>query len=75
MTAGTAGNIGYKRRVVAVTGDHVFIDKSFPASVASGDEYSIERDCDKTFEQCQSKFGNHVNFRGFRFLPHTLVKK
>lgn len=75
MTAGTAGNIGVKRRVVAKSGTSITIETPFPASIVAGDTYSIERDCDKTFEECNGKFANAANFRGFKYLPNTMVTK
>lgn len=73
MTAGTAGNIGRKRRVVQMSGDHIFLDMQFPNAVVAGDVYSLERDCDKSYEECKDKFSNDVNYRGFRYVPHELT--
>jgi hypothetical protein len=75
MTGGTVGNIGIKRRIVDQSGDHLFIETNFPSIIEVGDEYTIERDCDKTFEECKNKFSNDVNFRGFKYLPNTLVNR
>ncbi len=75
MTGGTAANIGEKRRVVEVSGDNFFIEKRFSSDVEAGDEYSIERDCDRTFEECKDKFSNDANFRGHRYIPQTLTQK
>ena len=73
MTGGTANNIGEKRRITEATGDNIRIDYAFPSTVASGDEYSIERDCDKTEMQCTGDFDNGANFRGFRYLPINMI--
>ena len=35
----------------------------------AGDDVRITAGCDKRFETCRLKFGNHLNFRGFPDLP------
>jgi uncharacterized phage protein (TIGR02218 family) len=35
----------------------------------AGDQIRITAGCDKRFESCRLKFGNHLNFRGFPDLP------
>ncbi|MDR6633766.1 putative phage protein (TIGR02218 family) [Phyllobacterium sp. 1468] len=37
--------------------------------VKAGDQFSLLPGCDKSFAQCQAKFANSVNFRGFPHLP------
>jgi len=73
MTGGTASNIGEKRRVIKSTGDQIRIESPMAEDIIVGDEYSIERDCDKTELQCTGDFDNGTNFRGFQYLPFTLV--
>ena len=73
MTGGTANNIGEKRRITETTGDNIRIDYAFPSTVVIGDEYSIERDCDKTELQCMGDFENGANFRGFKYLPLNMI--
>lgn len=75
ITAGNATNVNV-RRSCRVSGDHIRLDHPFPADVSVGDTYSIQRDCQKEFERdCKNRFGNQVNFRGFRTLPKNIVQK
>lgn len=39
------------------------------AEVLAGDTIRLEAGCDKRFETCRVKFGNHLNFQGFPDLP------
>ena len=73
MTGGTANNIGEKRRITEATGDNIRIDYALPSDVVIGDGYSIERDCDKTELQCTGDFDNGANFRGFKYLPLSMI--
>ena len=34
-----------------------------------GDTFTITAGCDKTFATCKTRFGNHLNFRGFPHVP------
>lgn len=42
-----------------------------PASIGSGDAFSLTPGCDKSFATCRAKFGNGINFRGFPHIPGT----
>ena len=37
--------------------------------VNAGDRFSVLAGCDKSFQQCRDRFGNHENFRGFPHIP------
>lgn len=75
ITTGNASNVG-QRRTAVVSGTQIKLDHPFPATVVAGDVYSLQRDCGKEYERdCKNKFGNQLNFRGFRTLPKTLVQK
>jgi len=39
------------------------------ANPVSGDQVRVTAGCDKRFETCRLKFGNHLNFRGFPDIP------
>jgi len=75
MVAGTAANIGLKRRVVASQAGQFTVDVALPATPASGDKYDLERDCDLSFEDCRDRFANTANFGGFPSIPMQLVYK
>lgn len=76
MTGGTAGNIGVKRRVVQSTasGD-IYIESNFPYVVIPGDQYSIQRDCDHTPQNCTDRFLNDSEYGGFISIPEGLVRR
>lgn len=75
MTAGTAGNIGLKRRIVqsTATGD-LFLESNFPYVVVPGDVYTIQRDCGHTLNKdCKDRFLNNSEFGGFITIPENLI--
>lgn len=37
--------------------------------VQTGDRFRVLAGCDKSFQQCRDRFGNHENFRGFPHIP------
>ena len=77
MTAGTAGNIGLKRRIVQSThsGD-IFLEANFPYNVVPGDQYTIERDCGHTLNKdCRDRFLNNSEFGGFFTIPENLIRR
>lgn len=77
MTAGTAGNIGVKRRVVQSThsGD-IFLESRFPYDIAAGDQYTIQRDCGHTLDKdCRDRFLNNSEFGGFITIPDNLIRR
>lgn len=83
MTAGTAGNIGVKRRIVqstAASGDGVgpsgdlFLESAFPFVVVPGDTYTIQRDCGHTLDKdCRDRFQNNSEYGGFVTIPENLI--
>lgn len=77
MTAGTAGNIGLKRRIVQSThtGD-LYLEANFPYVVVPGDEYTIQRDCGHTpGKDCRDRFLNNSEFGGFVTIPENLIRR
>ena len=85
MLAGTAGNIGLRRRIVqstAASGDGVgpsgdiFLEANFPYVVVPGDSYQIQRDCGHTLDKdCRDRFLNNSEFGGFFTIPENLIRR
>lgn len=67
----TAGlNVGRRMEVKTSTaGGQVTLQLPMANAVADGDTFSISAGCPKAFAVCVSRFGNGVNFRGFKDLP------
>jgi phage-related protein len=76
MTGGTAGNIGVKRRIIqsTATGD-LYLESNFPFVVVAGDQYTIQRDCDHTLQNCTDRFQNNSEYGGFISIPDMLVRR
>lgn len=76
MTGGTAGNIGLKRRIIqsTSTGD-LYLESNFPYVVVAGDQYTIQRDCDHTLQNCTDRFQNNSEYGGFLTIPENLVRR
>jgi len=69
MTDGTAANVGEIRTIsVSATGEITLL-YPLPSAIASGDEYTIRRGCNKTSQWCSVKHDNWINFGGFVGLP------
>lgn len=69
----SGANAGLKREIkthTIVDGAHrIETWEPFPDAPATGDTLTVTAGCDKTFTQCQAKFANAVNFRGFPQMP------
>ena len=67
-------NQGLKRKVVDfINAQHKFIlDYALPQAPATGDLYTIERGCDKSFDVCRNRFANQANFGGFKNIPQLI---
>ena len=77
MLAGTAGNIGQKRKIVQSTasGD-LYLEANFPYPVVPGDAYQVQRDCGHTLDHdCRDRFFNNSEFGGFITIPENLVRR
>jgi uncharacterized phage protein (TIGR02218 family) len=58
--------VGFEyRRVMSSNGASIVIDYAFNDAIV-GNTYNLRRGCDKTFETCDTRFNNELNFRGFR---------
>jgi uncharacterized phage protein (TIGR02218 family) len=43
--------------------------RPLPAKLQTGDQFIVTAGCDKRLETCRTRFGNHVNYRGFPRMP------
>ena len=43
--------------------------RPLPAKLQAGDQFIVTAGCDKRLETCRTRFGNHVNYRGFPRMP------
>lgn len=51
--------------------DHFDLWQPLVGPIDVGNAITITAGCNKRFETCQSKFGNHLNFQGFPHIPGT----
>ncbi|PRX35384.1 phage conserved hypothetical protein BR0599 [Meinhardsimonia xiamenensis] len=65
--AGLAGVIRMDR--AREHGREIALWQALAAAVEPGDLVRLEAGCDKRFDTCKAKFGNHLNFRGFPHIP------
>ena len=62
-------NRGLSVEIAASRGGEVSLWQALPLALAVGDSVEVSEGCDKTFETCHARFGNHLNFRGFPHMP------
>ena len=60
---------GLTRRIEAIDGTWLVLDRSTSADVAIGTGIELREGCDHTLETCASRFDNAINFQGEPFLP------
>lgn len=60
---------GLVRRIEAIDGTWLALDRSTSGSVAAGTRIELREGCDHTLGTCSTRFGNAVNFQGEPFLP------
>lgn len=60
---------GLTRRIEAVDGSWLMLDRTSAAGLAVGTRIELREGCDHTLETCATRFGNAVNFQGEPFLP------
>lgn len=60
---------GLTRRIEAIDGDWLMLDRMVAEGVAPGTRIELREGCDHTLETCATRFGNAVNFQGEPFLP------
>lgn len=60
---------GLTRRIEAVEGTWLTLDRNTAAGVGVGTRIELREGCDHTLDTCASRFGNGINFQGEPFLP------
>lgn len=60
---------GLVRRIEAVDGTWLMLDRTTPEAVEIGTRIELREGCDHTLATCATRFGNAVNFQGEPFLP------
>ena len=71
MLTGSLANIG--RGVLSSSGTTATVRVPYDTSILAGDTFSLRRGCTKTVADCNSKFGNYINFGGFPVTPKTPI--
>lgn len=69
----TGSNTNIAREVIGHSQSSLSVEVRipFPFTIASGDEFRIERACTKTVNDCCSKYNNYVNYGGFPTIPRA----
>jgi hypothetical protein len=67
-------NSGLKRKVVDfILAEHkLILDYALPQAPNTGDLYSVEKGCDKSFDVCKNRHNNQANFGGFKHIPQLI---
>lgn len=60
---------GLTRRIEAVDGSWLMLDRTKEASIGPGTRIELREGCDHTLETCATRFSNAANFQGEPFLP------
>lgn len=60
---------GLIRRIEAVDGAWLALDRITPNDVAAETRIELREGCDHTLDTCSTRFGNAINFQGEPFLP------
>lgn len=77
----TGQNAGYVRKIITWTQGTktAVLDFALPFTPANGDQFTVKRDCDKTFDECKGRYteidatiGNAANFHGFNTVVETV---
>ena len=71
ITWTSGANAGRKMDVRTFAAGVFTLFLPMPSEIATGDGYSIQLGCDKTFSTCCARFSNGVNFRGEPHVPGT----
>ncbi len=77
----TGANIGIVRKIITWTQSTktAVLDFALPFTPANGDQFTVKRDCDKTFNECKTRYaeidatnGNTANYHGFSTVVDTV---
>ncbi|MBP0617929.1 DUF2163 domain-containing protein [Jiella mangrovi] len=72
MIDGDAGGLGSdvaSAAAMATGRVRIFLAETIVPAIGAGDRLSLVQGCDKRFQTCKERFGNHLNFRGFPHIP------
>jgi len=64
-------NVGIRRAVKSWNGSTFTLALPLPTPPIAGDAFTVYPGCARTKADCNTKFGNLVNFRGFPHIPST----
>jgi uncharacterized phage protein (TIGR02218 family) len=62
-------NAGTSAEVSSHSGDGLMLWERASQPIVAGDTFIVTAGCKKTFAECQAKFSNTLNFRGFPHIP------
>jgi uncharacterized phage protein (TIGR02218 family) len=65
----SGANSGISMEVKEYTQGRMILALPMPNAITIGDNYTIQRGCDKTLTTCRDVFSNVVNFRGEPHVP------
>lgn len=69
LTWTSGANQGVAAELRAHAGTSLMLWQRAAMPVEPGDSFTVTAGCPKTFDACQAKFANAVNFRGFPHIP------
>ncbi len=67
----SGANLGRKMEVKSFSGGVFTLFLPMPSVIITGDEYSLQPGCDKSFATCKNRYNNVLNFRGEPNVPGT----
>lgn len=73
FTSGGQNRIGRIVQSSDQTGTFIVLRIPLDAAPASGDSFEIIRGCDRTPNDCITKYSNYVNFGGFDHIPKPVI--
>jgi uncharacterized phage protein (TIGR02218 family) len=65
----TGNNTGYKRTIVSVADEVIYLLRSWIFPVVVGDQFTLLPGCDHTLDTCDTVFNNRLRFGGFPYIP------
>lgn len=73
ITFASGANAGLSMEVKSFAGGVLTLFQPMPFAIAVGDQFSVLAGCNKSKEDCKTKFVNYINFRGFPDLPQSKI--